>query len=248
MFLNCDILTKLFNFLLLIYLFINSFINSFIDSLIYSLISFILFTLINTMFQAEAWLKEQAQAMGWAKAQKVEGRSTKQGLVTSIVDERYAALVEINCETDFVARNQQFQGLAETVVNAMMKYATTLTGQSPVWRTTLDAQFLKNLPAEDGKPIADHAALLIGNVGENVSLARATLFGVAPDVQLAACTHPAPMDSSRISYGKYGALLAYKSEEGNEVLGQQLCQHIIGTRRMHNFSQVFSLKFNTETI
>jgi hypothetical protein len=45
-------------------------------------------------FQAEAWLKEQAQAMGWSKATKLEGRSTTQGLVGVLVNNNIGTMVE----------------------------------------------------------------------------------------------------------------------------------------------------------
>merc|ERR1719433_2201580 len=70
---------------------------------------------------AEKWLAEQAQALGLAKASKLQGRNTSQGLLGLRVNGGSAALVELNCETDFVARNQKFLGLLEEVCAACLK-------------------------------------------------------------------------------------------------------------------------------
>ena len=53
--------------------------------------------LLLRIFQAESWLKEQAQAQGWAKATRLEGRPTKQGLVAVLVDSagRNGSMVEV---------------------------------------------------------------------------------------------------------------------------------------------------------
>jgi len=64
--------------------------------------------------------------MGWSKATKLEGRKTAQGLVALVLKENRGAMVEINCETDFVARNQNFKELADKVAKACLQYLETL--------------------------------------------------------------------------------------------------------------------------
>lgn len=166
--------------------------------------------------------------MGWSKAQKLQGRSTKQGLVAVMVDKNHGALVEINCETDFVARNKTFHGLAETIVGAVLKFTGDQQAVDQVHKTLLDAEALKSLIAADGKSVADHAALTIGSIGENIAVKRALCMTVDPSIQLFGCTHPAPVNPIPASFGRYGSLLAFKSPAENQVLGMQLCQHIIG--------------------
>lgn len=46
--------------------------------------------------QAEAWLHEQAQKEGWSKANKLEGRRAKEGLISVFVGDKYAVMVEVN--------------------------------------------------------------------------------------------------------------------------------------------------------
>lgn len=76
----------------------------------------------NDINQAEVWLKQQAQAMGWSKATKLEGRQTRQGLIGVAVKDQNGVLIEINCETDFVARNQEFQNIVEEVANVCLDF------------------------------------------------------------------------------------------------------------------------------
>lgn len=182
----------------------------------------------NDLVKAEVWLKEQAQALGWAKAEKLQGRRATQGLIAVIVDKCHGALIEINCETDFVARNKHFRGLADTVATAVLQHALALPNDGVINKTILDAEALKQIPAHDGRSIADHSALTIGTVGENIGVKRALCMSVSPDVTLTGCTHPAPINPLPASFGKYGSLLAFKTAQPNEQLGQQLCQHIIG--------------------
>ena len=71
--------------------------------------------------------QEQAQAQGWSKANKLEGRNTTQGLVGVCLsaDERNAAIVELNSETDFVAKNKQFHSLLNQVIAVILDKAAS---------------------------------------------------------------------------------------------------------------------------
>nr|XP_012230253.1 PREDICTED: elongation factor Ts, mitochondrial [Linepithema humile]XP_012230254.1 PREDICTED: elongation factor Ts, mitochondrial [Linepithema humile] len=184
----------------------------------------------NDVNKAEIWLREQAQQHGWSQAAKLQGRNTSQGLITVTVDGHHAALAEINCETDFVARNKKFHGLAETVASAVLNHAKSQEVQNDIRRILFNVDSLKALTATDGKSLTDHTALAIGNVGENISVRRALAISVrsSPDFTLFGCTHPAPMNPIPVSFGKYGAVIAVKCQKRDNMLGTQLCQHIIG--------------------
>ncbi|XP_070149075.1 elongation factor Ts, mitochondrial [Polyergus mexicanus] len=183
----------------------------------------------NDLEKAEKWLKEQAQQHGWTQAAKLQGRNTSQGLITVTIDGQYAALAEINCETDFVAQNKKFHGLAETVAAAVLNHAKSQEIQDEVQRIVFHTDNLKSLSAVDGKTLGDHSALTIGDVGENIKLKRALAISIqSPNVTLFGCTHPTPMNPVPVSFGKYGVLIAVKCKNRDNILGMQLCQHIIG--------------------
>ncbi|KAG8231787.1 hypothetical protein J437_LFUL011887 [Ladona fulva] len=192
---------------------------------------------------AESWLKEQAQAQGWAKATRLEGRPTKQGLVAVAVDSagRHGSMVEVNCETDFVARNKSFQAMVEGVAAACLKYiegAPTST-ISPFTKMHLDADQLKQLPSVGGSTLADEVALTINNIGENVVLRRAvglkTKASESDGLFLTGYVHPTPSQTnSPVAIpllGRYGSLVMLKGgadRQKEEIFGKQLCQHIVG--------------------
>ncbi|XP_049887475.1 elongation factor Ts, mitochondrial isoform X2 [Pectinophora gossypiella] len=183
----------------------------------------------NDSDKAESWLNEQAQAMGWAKATKLAGRTALQGLVAVRFDHGHGALVELNCETDFVAKNEKFHKMMEDATLACFKFAHThLQGKGPITKMELDSEQLGNLTA-DGKKLSEILALFIGNVGENAVLRRAECWKAnSDDVRIVAYTHPAPAAPAQYSAGKYGALLAYSQPADQEDVGRQLCQHVVG--------------------
>nr|CAD7435212.1 unnamed protein product [Timema monikensis] len=194
----------------------------------------------NDLEKAEKWLQEQAQALGWSKATKLEGRPTLQGVVAVSVDKNSSTIVEVNCETDFVARNKNFQSLVGTIADACAHFTKKQPLVSPITKFQLTSERLKCLPAEDGKLLVDHMALHIGNLGENLSLRRAFCFLAEEGVTLAGYTHPAAPIQTGTLLGKYGALVALREnlpephvdkapgQLSTEQLGKQLCQHIVG--------------------
>lgn len=182
----------------------------------------------NNIVKAEQWLKEQAQQHGWDQAMKLKTRSTTQGVIAMVSHVNHAALVEINCETDFVARNQQFRDLAQLVAATVLHYALAIDNDTMLNKTILSNGAVKELRTQNGKSLADHTVLAIGRLGENINIRRAACMAAQPKVKLYGCTHPAPLNPVPVSFGKYGALVALESQNDIDVLGLQLCQHVIG--------------------
>lgn len=175
--------------------------------------------------------------MGWSKATKLEGRSTRQGLVGVLVQNNIGTMIEVNCETDFVARNENFQQFVEKASKACAHYLSEVDNTSKILKIGLESESLRNLKMEDGKTLGDHLALMIGIVGENASLKRAICYKAPEAVRLCGYTHPAPeppMTDGKIMLGKYGSIAAFNSncEKTEEVLEVQrkICQHIVGMK------------------
>lgn len=185
----------------------------------------------NDVVKAEAWLKEQAQSMGWTKATKLQGRQTTQGLIGVLSKNNIAAMVELNCETDFVARNEHFQNMVDTVANACLQKASEQNVAGNLVQLHLDADDLKSLKLSDGKTLADHLALMIGTVGENASLRRALIYKSNDTLHLSSYAHPSGVAKNETQLGKFGGLVALTktpTPEATEDLGKKLCQHIVG--------------------
>jgi len=187
----------------------------------------------NDVLKAEKWLQDQAQALGWAKATKLEGRVTKQGLIGVLLKKNIGAMVEVNCETDFVARNEQFQKFVELASRACLNYVNELPDNEFLTRTEFQEESLKNLTTNNGKKLLDEMALMIGSVGENATLRRAICFKVPDAIQLAGMAYPTPSNSlaaeDQVQLGGYGTIIGVKSSnEISEELKRNLCLQVVG--------------------
>ena len=94
-----------------------------------------------------------------------------------------------------------------------------------------DSAQMGSLKAKDSKSLADHIALMIGNVGENITLKRAACISIPNDLRITAYSHPSNPDENAPLLGKYGTLLLYSAFTDDVTVNQiakQLCQHIVG--------------------
>jgi len=142
---------------------------------------------------------ELMRKTGLAKADKKATRIAAEGTVAIERDGTSAALVEINCETDFVARSDEFQGFSRDVARLALTHAPA----------SVDA--LLALP-DGGGTIEERRRVLIAKIGENITVRRFTR--VTAPTALGAYLH-----GTRI-----GALVALKG--GNEALARDLAMHV----------------------
>lgn len=176
----------------------------------------------NDVAVAEKWLQEQAQALGLAKASKLQGRNTSQGLVGVRVQGGLAALVEVNCETDFVARNDKFVTLVEQIAETCLRSSAEGEGRREVGREDVGA-----LQVEQGGSLSDLVALNIGQIGENLALGRATVMIAGEGEKLCGLCHPNTGEEGR-QHGRFAALLKYTGDDSSLGVVRGVCQHIIG--------------------
>lgn len=168
------------------------------------------------MQAAVDWLRKK----GLAKAAKKSGRTASEGLVAVAIEEAgagsNAVLVEVNSETDFVARNDIFQ----TMVGEIAGAALTTDG-------SVEAIRAADYPGA-GKSIEDHVAEMVGQIGENMSLRRAS--GVKVDEGVVGSYVHGPVTQNA---GKIGVLVGLKSSGDKEklaALGKQLAMHVAAAR------------------
>jgi elongation factor Ts len=140
------------------------------------------------MEAAVDWLRTK----GLAKAAKKAGRVAAEGLVGVAAEGTKAAVIELNSETDFVARNEGFQELVG-------KVATVAVGTDG----SVDAVAAANL---DGKSVADSITDAIATIGENMTLRRTAILSVGDGV-VSTYVHGAVADG----LGKIGVLVALES-------------------------------------
>lgn len=153
------------------------------------------------------WLRKK----GLSKAAKKAGRAAAEGLVGIAAKDGAAVAVEINAETDFVARNDEFKDF----VKKAAEIALTVDG---------DAEKLLAAPFAGSDTVQHTLTNLIAKIGENMTLRRAQALSVNPGV-VASYVHSAVTPET----GKIGVLVALKSEGDKEKLthlGRQLAMHI----------------------
>ena len=149
---------------------------------------------------------------GLAAAQKKSSRTAAEGLVGLAVDGTKGVAVEVNSETDFVAKNDQFQDF----VNKVTKVALTLGNE--------DVDALKAADYPDGGSVEDKLTNNIATIGENQSLRRIKHVSVSQGV-VVSYAHNAVAPN----LGKIGVLVALEGDaptEAMETLGKQIAMHI----------------------
>jgi elongation factor Ts len=162
------------------------------------------------------WLRKK----GLAKAAKKAGRAAADGLVAVATENSgggaKAVLVEVNSETDFVARNDKFQ----TMVKNIAKTALGTTGAVEAIRA---AQY----PGA-GKSVEAHIAEMVGSIGENMALRRSAALTVNPGA-IGAYIHGQATEGA----GKIGVIVALKSPgdpKKVEALARQIAMHAAAAR------------------
>jgi len=154
------------------------------------------------------WLR----AKGLSKAAKKASRVAAEGLVGVSVDGTVGAAVEVNSETDFVARNPEFQGLV-----------TTVSSLAPAAGGDVDKLNSAEFPGA-GKSVGDKITELVGTIGENMSLRRTASVSVDNGV-VAAYVH----NQVAPGVGKIGVLVAVETtadKAAAEAFGKQVAMHV----------------------
>jgi elongation factor Ts len=161
------------------------------------------------------WLRKK----GLAAAAKKAGRVAAEGLVGVATADKAGAVVEVNSETDFVARNELFQNFVRAVAELAVK-------------ADRDVEALKTASfAGNGKTVEGELSELIGRIGENMVLRRVARLAVGQG-HVASYVHNAVSPG----LGKIGVLVALESAAGEDVLaplGRQLAMHVAAARPLY---------------
>jgi len=152
------------------------------------------------------------RAKGLATAQKKSSRTAAEGLVGVAVEGAKGVAVEVNSETDFVAKNDQFQDFVRKTTEA----ALGVDGD--------DVEALKGAAYPSGGTVSDKLTGNIATIGENQQVRRMKTVAVSNGVVV-----PYMHNAAAEGLGKIGVLVALESEAGADVLeplGKQLAMHI----------------------
>jgi elongation factor Ts len=157
------------------------------------------------------WLRTR----GLAKAAKKAGRVAAEGLVGVAIDGTRAAIVEVNSETDFVARNEQFQSIVSNVATLGLDAGN-------------DVGKLSEMPYPgSGRSVSAELTDAIATIGENMNLRRSHVLSVSDGV-IGSYVH----NSVKPGLGRLGVIVALQSTGDKTVLanlGKQIAMHIANT-------------------
>jgi len=158
------------------------------------------------------WLRKK----GLSQAAKKSGRVAAEGLVGVASAALKGAMVEVNAETDFVARNERFQAFVEALARIALDVGD-------------DLETLRAAPfPETGRTVTEELTHMVATIGENMTLRRARVFHVTSGV-VATYMH----NALKPGLGKIGVLVALEAPselDGLEILGRQIGMHVAATR------------------
>jgi elongation factor Ts len=158
------------------------------------------------------WLRKK----GLSAAAKKSGRVAAEGVVAVAVEGLKGAIIELNSETDFVARNEQFQQIARTTAELAVRHSIG------------DVEELKNTKDGHGKTVQENITNAIATIGENMGLRRSAIIGVTKGV-IASYVHNAVAPGM----GKIGILVGLESDGDVgklEAFGRQVAMHIAAAK------------------
>ena len=158
------------------------------------------------------WLRKK----GLSQAAKKSGRTAAEGLVGVVSAKNRGAMVEVNAETDFVARNDRFQAFVETLAKIALDVGE-------------DLDALRAAPFPGGeRNVGEELTHMIATIGENMTIRRARVLSVSSGV-VATYMH----NALKPGLGKIGVLAALEAPselDGLEMLGRQIGMHVAATR------------------
>ncbi|HLI98611.1 MAG TPA: translation elongation factor Ts, partial [Bradyrhizobium sp.] len=158
------------------------------------------------MQAAQDWLRKK----GLSKAAKKAGRVAAEGLISALTKGTKGVVVEVNSETDFVARNEHFQGLVKMIAQVALDVGADVE--------KIKAAKIGNVTVETA--ISD----AIATIGENMTLRRAALLDVGSGV-VSSYIHNAVVEGA----GKMGVIVSLESTGKTDelaVLGKQIAMHV----------------------
>ncbi len=137
------------------------------------------------------------------KASKLAGRTAAEGIIGTAIVGKVGTMVEVNCETDFMAKNDQFQAFVQTVAN-------TIATSNPA-----DVTVLADTKTENGKTVEEIRKEAVAQLGENLTIRRFARF----ETDGINCIY--------LHGAKIGVMI---NLNGEEALGKDLAMHIAASK------------------
>lgn len=144
---------------------------------------------------------------GMASAVKKEGRETNEGLIGAAEGKEAVALVEVNCETDFVTQNEKFKQFLKDLAQEAADSAASST----------DALMKRPNPKDKSITLEQYRALVVQSLGENIQVRRLSVFPKSSDVSVGLYSHMG---------GKIVVAVLLTGDAGQEALARDIAMHV----------------------
>lgn len=173
------------------------------------------------------WLKNSEEARGKMARTKLGGREAAEGLISLHKSTQTGVLVELRCETDFVARNEKFQALSVDLGRIVHQFVASgkcdVTAANPAKVSPLPLELVMDLPFDSNRKVSQALDATLAAIGENISLSR-----------VAAVANPTGVIGGYTHHnGSYGCLVSAEGSGTSEGLQSvsktldQIAQHIV---------------------
>lgn len=142
---------------------------------------------------------------GIASADKKMGRIAAEGVVSTFIKDNTGAMVEVNCETDFVAKNENFKELANEIAKVIVE------------KNPSDLDALNKATVSDGSSVEEYIKAQIAKIGEKITIRRFTRYD------------DNKMVSTYVHNNKIGVLLEVSADNVNDeakIIAKDICLHI----------------------
>lgn len=200
--------------------------------------------------KAEKWLRAEALKQGWEKAERVKSRSTGEGLVGIYTspDRRTAAMVEVRCETDFVARNEHFVGLVTALAERLSNFSSGAARDARDRGSCIHKRWI----VDEGKLVELAGSSIteaISKLGENIRFVRGCIVhiqGEEEDPQQEKATSASASALNQVRLLPYTHAVAGKvaSANPNVILGKY--GTIIAIQKQQNLQSNQTVDAETE--
>ncbi|KAL1514800.1 hypothetical protein AB1Y20_003886 [Prymnesium parvum] len=175
----------------------------------------------------------ELRKIGLATAQKKASRGAHDGVVCLARSDHAAALVEINSETDFVARNQTFQSLASSIARTALHSVDVASASSQA--VEIDTSVVSTATLEgDTVPVAEALGVAVGQLGENLVLRRGFVLA-EPTSGGVVCSYVHNTYSPNV--GRTAAMVSLASTAQDrtalESLGTRIAMHIVAASPLY---------------
>ena len=148
---------------------------------------------------AQKWLKEK----GIAKANKKAGAVAYEGVVKALVDKNKALVIEVNSQTDFTAKNENFIKLVNDIFGSLMSTVNSSGNIDP------------NKVSYNGKPLTDAGVELTATTGEKIAFRRGEMYIANPNESVFSYTH---------SNNKIATIIVFNNKVSDDV-GKDIAMH-----------------------